>query len=100
MDPLRLRSGAGLMEPLLLFTRQGCCLCEGLLERLQALDPAPSLQLVDIDGDPALQARYGERVPLLALPAVGAQGLRELPWVPPRLAGSRLQEWLRQHGVV
>jgi len=83
----------------MLFTRQGCCLCEGLLERLQALDPTPSLQLVDIDGDPALQARYGERVPLLALPAVGAMGLRELPWVPPRLAGPRLQEWLRQHGA-
>ncbi len=87
------------MVHLLLFTRQGCCLCQGLLERLQALDPAPSLQLVDIDGDPALQARYGERVPLLALPAGGAQALRELPWVPPRLAGTRLQEWLRQHGA-
>jgi hypothetical protein len=83
----------------MLFTRQGCCLCEGLLERLQALQPAPTLQLVDIDGDPALQARYGERVPLLALPAVGAMGLRELPWVPPRLAGTRLKEWLRQHGA-
>jgi Glutaredoxin-like domain (DUF836) len=87
------------MAHLLLFTRQGCCLCQGLLERLQALDPAPSLQLVDIDGDPALQARYGERVPLLALPAGGAQALRELPWVPPRLVEARLQEWLRQHGA-
>ena len=87
------------MLKLLLFTRQGCCLCEGLYERLQTLNPAPSLQLVDIDSDPALQARYGERVPLLALPAVGSQAMRELPWVPPRLAGTRLQEWLRQQGA-
>ena len=87
------------MLNLLLFTRQGCCLCQGLHERLLALNPAPSLQLVDIDADPALQARYGERVPLLALPAVGPQAMQELPWVPPRLAGSRLQEWLRQQGV-
>ena len=27
------------MQELLLFTRQGCCLCEGLEEKLQALDP-------------------------------------------------------------
>jgi hypothetical protein len=87
------------MLHLLLFTRQGCCLCEGLHERLQALNPAPSLQLVDIDADPALQARYGERVPLLALPAADSQAMRELPWVPPRLAGTRLQEWLRQQGA-
>jgi len=87
------------MLNLLMFTRQGCCLCEGLHERLQALNPAPNLQLVDIDADPALQARYGERVPLLALPAAGSQAMRELPWVPPRLAGTRLQEWLRQQGV-
>jgi hypothetical protein len=87
------------MASLLLFTRRGCCLCEGLHERLQALDPAPSLQLVDVDADPDLQARYGERVPLLALPAAGVAYWRELPWVPPRLSGSRLQDWLRQHGA-
>ena len=53
---------------LLLLTRQGCCLCEGLAERLAALDPAPEVQPVDVDTDPALQSRYGLEVPVLMLP--------------------------------
>lgn len=83
---------------LLLYSRQGCCLCEGLAERLQALDPPPRLTLVDVDGDPALQARYGLEVPLLA--AADGQGqLRLLPRVPPRLGGEALANWLRRQGV-
>ncbi|MFM8278121.1 MAG: glutaredoxin family protein [Cyanobium sp.] len=83
---------------LVLYTRQGCCLCEGLAERLQALDPPPRLTLVDVDGDPALQARYGLEVPLLAA-ADGQGGLRLLPRVPPRLGGAMLANWLRRQGV-
>ena len=88
---------------LVLFTRQGCCLCEGLQERLLALgfrceEPAPDLALIDVDDDPGLQARYGLQVPVLARrDAAGA--LRELPRVPPRLAGERLAQWLAQQGV-
>ena len=81
-----------------LYTRVGCCLCEGLEERLRALDPAPVLELVDIDGDPALQARYGLEVPVLALLDVDG-GLLELPRVPPRLMGERLAAWLVKHGA-
>ena len=50
-----------------LYTRTGCCLCEGLEERLRLLDLPLSLELVDVDGDPALQASYGLRVPVLAI---------------------------------
>lgn len=75
----------------MLYTRQGCCLCEGLEERLRALQPAPPLRLMDVDADPALQARFGLEVPLLALPS-GAL----LPRVPPRLQGERLAEWLQR----
>lgn len=81
---------------LLLYIRQGCCLCEGLEERLRALDPPPPLTLVDVDADPALQARYGLEVPLLAA-AVGPGQLRLLPRVPPRLSGQGLASWLRRH---
>jgi hypothetical protein len=35
-------------------TRQGCCLCEGLAEKLRALDPPLAIELIDVDGDPAL----------------------------------------------
>ncbi|MEB3322676.1 MAG: glutaredoxin family protein [Synechococcaceae cyanobacterium] len=88
---------------LLLFTRAGCCLCEGLEERLRALDPPPNLCPVDVDGDPALAARYGLAVPVLALRSddgpEGRGAVRELPRVPPRLAGERLQAWLLRQGV-
>ena len=84
------------MVALRLYTRSGCCLCEGLEERLRALDPAPVLELVDVDGDPALQARYGLEVPVLLLRS--SAGDRELPRVPPRLAGAGLQVWLQKHG--
>lgn len=83
--------------PLLLFTRQGCCLCEGLEAKLRALDPAPALETRDVDADPALQARYGLEVPVLALPAPGG-GWRELPRVPPRLEGDGLRIWLHRNG--
>ncbi|WP_216918839.1 glutaredoxin family protein [Synechococcus sp. CCAP 1479/9] len=87
------------MQELLLFTRQGCCLCEGLEEKLGALDPPQPLQLIDVDTDPALQGRYGLSVPVLAV-AAGADGpLRELPRVSPRLAGAQLQAWLIKQGV-
>ncbi len=86
------------MVDLLLYTRQGCCLCEGLEEKLRALEPAPRLRLVDVDTDPALQARYGLEVPVLlhCTPA----GARPLPRVPPRLAEAQLARWLAGHGVV
>ena len=85
------------MAELLLYTRQGCCLCEGLAEKLLALQPPPRLRLIDVDSDPALQGRFGLEVPLLAqnLPA----GERLLPRVPPRLAGEQLQRWLKLQGV-
>jgi hypothetical protein len=85
---------------LLLFTRKGCCLCEGLEEKLRALDPALVLHARDVDADPALQARYGMEVPVLAvpLPSESGGGWRELPRVPPRLSGEGLQIWLQRNG--
>jgi len=96
-----------LAPPLRLYTRVGCCLCEGLEERLLALEPPPPLDLVDVDGDPALQARYGLRVPVLARAGAAlapgappALAWVDLPPVPPRLEGERLQAWLAAHGAV
>ncbi|WP_411871002.1 glutaredoxin family protein [Vulcanococcus limneticus] len=82
---------------LLLYTRLGCCLCEGLQERLLALDPPPVLEVLDVDSDPALQQRYGLEVPVLALKLADG-GLRELPRVSPRLSGGGLADWLRRNG--
>jgi len=56
---------------LTLLTREGCGLCEELLAELAALrvrEPAiPALELVDVDSDPALQRRWGLKVPVLLL---------------------------------
>ncbi|MCP9790858.1 glutaredoxin family protein [Vulcanococcus limneticus Candia 3F8] len=82
---------------LLLYTRLGCCLCEGLQERLLTLDPPPVLEVLDVDTDPALQQRYGLEVPVLALKLADG-GLRELPRVSPRLSGGGLADWLRRNG--
>jgi hypothetical protein len=81
---------------LLLYSRRGCCLCEGLEAKLRALDPAPALRVVDVDDDPALQARYGLEVPVLLHCPPGAPS-RPLPRVPPRLQGAQLQHWLARH---
>ena len=81
---------------LLLYSRQGCCLCEGLEQKLLALEPRPNLSVIDVDGDPALQARYGLEVPVLALARPGGAEPLPLPRVSPRLSGDGLQRWLMQ----
>ena len=78
--------------PLVLFTRQGCCLCEGLEQKLQAL--GVPLERRDVDSDPALQARYGLEVPVLLA------GGRELPRVSPRLGPEALRRWLQEQGAI
>ena len=89
------------MEPLFLYTRQGCCLCEGLEQRLRELLPPLDLRVVDVDRDPLLQARFDQSVPVLAqtAPLNGPDGprIQLLPPVPPRLRGERLKAWLVNH---
>ena len=82
------------MRDLRLYSRQGCCLCAGLEERLRQLD-LDSLQLtlttVDIDHPDTSsewKARYDLEVPVLAL------DYKELPRVSPRLSGDGLLKWL------
>lgn len=59
----------------LLFQRDDCHLCDLALEALAAAR-APEFGSVFIDGDDALEARYGVRVPVLRDEASG----RELDW--------------------
>ena len=37
------------MSTLMLYSRHGCCLCEGLEERLSQILPPGALQVVDVD---------------------------------------------------
>jgi len=54
------------------YGRSYCHLCDDMIAALHALQDALSFQfeVLDIDAEPALEARYGERVPVL----VDAQG--------------------------
>ena len=79
-----------------LYSRTGCCLCEGLEQRLRQLDLVGlSLELVVIDIDasdlpPAVRARYDLEVPVLSWNG------RDLPRVSPRLSGEGLFNWLQR----
>jgi hypothetical protein len=50
------------------YSRADCSLCERLIEELAALlgpEAAAAVQVVDIDGEPELERRYGTRIPVL-----------------------------------
>jgi len=59
--------GAGGREPsLVLYSRAACHLCNRMLEALRSqLGADVPVTIVDVEGDPALKARYGEHVPVL-----------------------------------
>ena len=84
------------MQEFVLYSRRGCCLCEGLEQRLGALNLAQlgfSLQVIDIDNpavSPELKARYDLEVPVLSFDG------RDLPRVSPRLGGEGLFNWLHR----
>ena len=83
------------MATLVLVTRVGCCLCEGLEEKLRAA--AVPFEAVDVDLDPQLLARFDLEVPVLI--QRGPDGERVLPRFSPRLGASQLAAWLTQQGV-
>lgn len=60
---------------LILYQRDDCHLCDLALAEMAAAR-APGFESVFIDGDEALEAAYGTRVPVLR----DATGARELEW--------------------
>jgi Glutaredoxin-like domain (DUF836) len=49
-----------------LYSRRRCHLCDEMLAALRAqLGMAAPITVIDVDSDPALEARYGENVPVL-----------------------------------
>lgn len=49
------------------YSREGCSLCEQLMiELAELLGPAAAaVSVVDIGGDPELERKYGQRIPVL-----------------------------------
>ena len=55
-------------EPrLTVYSRAWCHLCDDMIEGLKSLQARVpfDIQVIDVDSDPALEALYGERVPVL-----------------------------------
>ena len=71
---------------LILFQRDDCHLCDLALAAL-AQARAPEFESVFIDGDAALEARYGARIPVLRRSTDGA----ELDWP---FAAEQVRRWL------
>jgi hypothetical protein len=55
---------------LVVLSREGCHLCEQMLQELAELERAgdiPSTVVLDVDADPALARQFGLKVPVLLL---------------------------------
>lgn len=53
----------------ILYTREGCSLCEDFIVELAAVlgGRAGAVQVVDISANPDLEARYGRKIPVLTV---------------------------------
>jgi len=53
----------------LLYSRPGCGLCEEMLAELAAMPAAGAIavDIINVDTDPAMRARYGHKIPVLLL---------------------------------
>ncbi len=71
-----------------LYDRDGCHLCAEARAQLERLAPVLDFDVTvrDVDADPALAARYGERVPVVAFGAEeSAEEIIAAPFEPPAL---------------
>lgn len=81
-------------EPVTLtcYTRSGCCLCERAEATLRRMERRGGVRVewVSIEGDAALTALYGERIPVVCLGAeVLAEGKVSELWLMRALEGRR-----------
>lgn len=62
------KSGVGVPLRLTLYARAYCHLCDDMLVALESMRAERdfAIDVVDVDADTALEARYGELVPVLA----------------------------------
>ncbi len=92
------------MIELILYGRKGCCLCQGLEQRLRELslhllDPPLRLQVIDIDDEAIsnkIRELYDLQVPVLLLRSDDLNKTIEIPRVSPRLNSEGLVKWLQK----
>ncbi len=89
---------------LTLYSRQQCCICEGLEERLRSislteLHPPLELRIIDIDDKETpklIKDQYDLEVPVMVLGSIDSKKIFQLPRVSPRLNEDGLFEWLQK----
>ena len=92
-------------EVLILYTRQGCCLCQTLEKKLsniilENLNPSVVLSIVDIDSKKVsldIQIKYTNEVPVMVLDSSILSKRIELPRVSPRLREDMLFSWIQKN---
>ena len=92
-------------EVLILYSRQGCCLCQTLEEKLsniclRNLKPSIVLSIVDIDSNRVsldVQMKYTNEVPVIVLDSTRLLKKIELPRVSPRLKEDMLLSWIQKN---
>ena len=88
---------------LLIFTRQGCCICDALkknIERIKITDIYSSLEIEEIDIDrydlyKDQYKKYDHEVPIVGLKISSSNQFFELPRISPRLKDEQLTNWLK-----
>ena len=89
---------------LILYSRKGCCLCQGLentltLISLESFRPKVDLKVVDIDHPNTsveVKVRYDHEVPKLALFSKEMNRIFDLPRPSPRFNEEGLCRWLQK----
>ena len=92
-------------EVLILYSRNGCCLCETLEKKLSNiplnnLKPSLVLSIIDIDNKKVpldIQTKYTYQVPVLVLDSTKLLKKIELPRISPRLKGDMLLSWIQKN---
>ncbi len=86
---------------LILYSKQDCCLCEGLLAKLQQVKNVEfELEIRDINSNPAWFDRYQYEIPVLCLLNDNQQANQqeqELPRFPPRSPVEKLEALLQRY---
>lgn len=80
-------------SPLILYSKPGCPLCEGLVEKLQQIPEVRELEVRDITSNPLWWEQYSLEVPVLK---VAGDPEQPLPRPSPRLTVAQLRSWLGQ----
>ena len=82
---------------LILYSKQDCCLCEGLLTKLQQVKNVDfELEVREITTNPDWFDRYQYEIPVLCL-LNDHQQEQELPRFPPRSPVTKLEDLLQRY---